>query len=71
MIVRRVKKIKNFTIIDNAYLNDVRLSFKAKGIMTYLLSLPDDWVVHIDQIVVKSKDGIASFRSYIDELIKS
>ncbi|EEI81955.1 hypothetical protein HMPREF0077_2000 [Anaerococcus tetradius ATCC 35098] len=39
--------------------------------MTYLLSLPDDFVVHIDQIVVKSKDGIASFRSGIDELIKS
>lgn len=70
MIVRRVKKIEKFTTIDNAYLNDVRLSFKAKGILTYLLSLPDDWVIHIDQLVGKSKDGVASFRSGLDELIK-
>lgn len=69
MIVNRVKKIGNFTTIDNGYLNDEGLSFKAKGILTYLLSLPDDWVVHIEQIVTKSKDGIASFRTGLSELI--
>ena len=69
MIVNRVEKIGNFTTIDNGYLNDEDLSFKAKGILTYLLSLPDDWVVHIEQIVTKSKDGIASFRTGLSELI--
>lgn len=69
MIVNRVEKRGNFTIIDNGYLNDEELSFKAKGILTYLLSLPDDWVVHIEQIVTKSKDGIASFRTGLSELI--
>lgn len=69
MIVNRVEKIRNFTTIDNGYLNDEELSFKAKGILTYLLSLPDDWVVHIEQIVTKSKDGIASFRTGLSELI--
>lgn len=69
MIVNRVEKIGNFTTIDNGYLNDEDLSFKAKGILTYLLSLPDDWVVHIEHIVTKSKDGIASFRTGLTELI--
>lgn len=69
MIVNRVEKIGNFTTIDNGYLNDEGLSFKAKGILTYLLSLPDDWVVHIEQIVTKLKDGIASFRTGLSELI--
>lgn len=69
MIVNRVEKIGNFTTIDNGYLNDEDLSFKAKGILTYLLSLPDDWVVHIEQIVTKSKDGISSFRTGLSELI--
>lgn len=69
MIVNRVEKRGNFTTIDNGYLNDEDLSFKAKGILTYLLSLPDDWVVHIEQIVTKSKDGIASFRTGLSELI--
>ena len=69
MIVNRVEKIGNFTTIDNGYLNDEGLSFKAKGILTYLLSLPDDWVVHIEEIVTKSKDGIASFRTGLAELM--
>ena len=69
MIVNRVEKIGNFTTIDNGYLNDEELSFKAKGILTYLLSLPDDWVVHIEHIVTKSKDGISSFRTGLSELI--
>lgn len=69
MIVNRAEKRGNFTTIDNGYLNDEELSFKAKGILTYLLSLPDDWVVHIEQIVTKSKDGIASFRTGLSELI--
>lgn len=69
MIVNRVEKIGNFTTIDNGYLNDEDLSFKAKGILTYLLSLPDDWVVHIGHIVTKSKDGISSFRTGLSELI--
>lgn len=69
MIVNRAEKRGNFTTIDNGYLNDEDLSFKAKGILTYLLSLPDDWVVHIEHIVTKSKDGIASFRTGLSELI--
>lgn len=69
-IIRKDKK-DNFTTIDNAYLQNKKLSFKAKGIMTYILSLPDDWVIYIDQLIATSKDGEGSFRSGLDELIKA
>lgn len=69
-IIRKDKK-DNFTTIDNAYLQNKKLSFKAKGIMTYILSLPDDWAIYIDQLIKTSKDGEGSFRSGLDELIKA
>ena len=69
-IIRKEKK-DNFTTIDNRYLQNKKLSFKAKGIMTYILSLPDDWVIYIDQLIATSKDGESSFRSGLDELIKA
>ncbi len=70
MIAKKIQKTENFTIVDNEYLNDKNLSFKAKGILTYFLSLPGDWVIYFDEIITHSKDGIKSFRSGIDELIK-
>lgn len=71
MKITRKDKKDNFTTIDNAYLQNKKLSFKAKGIMTYILSLPDDWVIYIDQLIKTSKDGEGSFRSGLDELIKA
>ena len=38
----RVKKNKNYTTVHNGFIKRKDLSWKAKGIMTYLLSLPDD-----------------------------
>lgn len=70
MIAKKIQKNENFTIVDNDYLRDENLSFKAKGILTYFLSLPGDWVIYFDEIITHSKDGIRSFRSGIDELIK-
>lgn len=70
MIAKKIQKNENFTIVDNDYLRDENLSFKAKGILNYFLSLPGDWVIYFDEIITHSKDGIRSFRSGIDELIK-
>lgn len=70
MIAKKIEKTEKFTIVDNEYLNDKNLSFKAKGILTYFLSLPGDWVIYFDEVITHSKDGIKSFRSGIDELIK-
>lgn len=38
--IRRTKRTGNFTTVRNEYLQDVNLSWKAKGLITYIMSLP-------------------------------
>jgi hypothetical protein len=64
----RVLKSKNFTVIDNRYLRRNDLSWKAKGILTYILSLPDDWVINLGEIEKHSTEGKTAFRSGWNEL---
>lgn len=65
------KKTSNFTIIDNTCLQDISLSWKAKGLLTYLLHLPDDWTIYLNDLKNRSSDGKDSTRSGLDELIKN
>lgn len=58
----------NFTILDNTCIRDCNLSWKAKGVHTYLMSLPDDWKIHISEIVNHSCDGKAALYSAIQML---
>src|SRR5699024_6446408 len=62
-------KNRNYTTIHNEFLKRKDLSWKAKGIMTYLLSLPDDRVVNLDEIKRNATDGESSFRSGWKELV--
>ena len=64
----KTKKEKNYTVIDNTFIKDTRLSWKAKGLMTYLLSLPDDWTIHLSEIEQHATDGKSALRSAINEL---
>lgn len=59
---------ENFTILDNTCIRDNKLSWKAKGVHTYLMSLPDDWKIHISEIVNHSCDGKAALYSAIQML---
>ena len=43
MAVFRVEKTKDFTAMSNYHLRDVELSLKAKGLLSLMLSLPEDW----------------------------
>ena len=54
--------------MDKTFLNDTSLSWKAKGIMAYMLSKPDNWTFYIDELIKHSTDGKASFRSGFKEL---
>ena len=67
----RVEKNSNYTTIHNEFIKRDDLSWKAKGIMTYLLSLPDDWVVNLDEIKRNATDGESSFRSGWKELVSA
>jgi len=70
MILRVNKRTGRYTVIDNTGLNDPRLSFKAKGILVYLLSKPDDWEIIVSQLVASGKDGYDSVMTGIRELRK-
>ncbi|MGH0945153.1 hypothetical protein ACQVTS_29200 [Bacillus mycoides] len=68
MATFRVSKDKNYTTINNTGLRDERLTWKAKGILAYILSLPDDWVFYMEEVAKHSKDGIASLKAGMKEL---
>ncbi|UZM97330.1 hypothetical protein OL548_19285 [Lysinibacillus sp. MHQ-1] len=42
-MIYRVVKNDNFVVLDKGFLNNDQLSWKAKGLLAYMLSLPDDW----------------------------
>jgi len=69
MATFRIVKSRGFTTIPNALINDSEISFKAKGILIYLLSKPDDWKVYESDIVNHSTDGRDKVRSGIKELL--
>ena len=71
MEVIRVIKNKNYTTISNQLFKNKTISLKAKGLMAYLLSLPNEWELSINGIVACSKEGRAAISSTIKELIES
>ena len=64
----RVKKDKNYSTIHNGFLRRKDLSWKAKGIMTYILHLPDDWNVVLSEVVKNATEGQSAFDSGWKEL---
>lgn len=65
------KKTSNFTILDNTALRDDKLSWKAKGLLAYLLHLPDDWKINVEDLKNRSKDGRDSTNNAIKELVEN
>lgn len=68
-MIFRKKYESNFTQVPNELLEHPQLSFKAKGIMCYLLSRPDDWEVSQRQMARTMKDGRDSIMSGFKELV--
>ncbi|MEK4115595.1 helix-turn-helix domain-containing protein [Paenibacillus sp. FSL W8-0919] len=67
-IVRVSKRESGYAIIDPFFLSDERLSWKAKGLLAYLLSKPSNWRVFTSDLVKRSKDGRDAVYSAIKEL---
>lgn len=66
----RVHKTGNFTIMSNYHFKEKKMSLKAKGLLSLMLSLPDDWNYSISGLVTLSKDGKDSVMSALAELEK-
>lgn len=60
-----------FTVVRNDFLRDSTLSWKAKGLITYIMSLPDDWRLNIADLKTRSKDGQEAVMSGLAELIEA
>lgn len=67
-LIKRTKRTTNFSIISNDIVRHEKLSFGAKGLLCYILSLPDDWVLHKSYVQNTFKVGKHILRKLFDEL---
>ena len=68
MGVFRVEKTKNYTVMSNYHFKDKKISWKAKGLLSTMLSLPEDWDYSIKGLEGMSIDGNKAVRSGLKEL---
>ena len=66
--VFRVNKTKDYTVMSNHHFKNKNLSLKAKGLLSLMLSLPDDWNYSIKGFVTLNKDGRDSVMAALKEL---
>ena len=68
MAVFRVEKTRDYTVMSNHHLRNVKLSLKAKGLLSLMLSLPENWDYTTKGLSLICKDGIDSINGGIREL---
>ena len=68
MAVFRVEKTKDFTIMSNYHLRDKNLSLKAKGLLSQMLSLPEEWDYTLAGLACINKESKDAIRSAVNEL---
>ena len=68
-MIFRVKQKTNFTIVPNKAINDEGLSLRAKGLLLYLLSKPDNWNVNLEHLASVCNEGKSAVRVALTELI--
>ena len=68
MAVFRVEKTRDYTVMSNHHLRNTDLSLKAKGLLSLMLSLPDNWDYTTKGLAYICKDGIDSINSGVKEL---
>jgi hypothetical protein len=67
-VLRIHKKQQNFVILDKTCLNDEFLSWGAKGLHAYLISLPDNWKVRVSDLKERATNGRDAVRGLLFEL---
>ena len=68
MSVFKIEKNKDYTIMSNYHLRDRELSYKAKGLLSFMLSLPEDWDYSLNGLCAISKESKDGIRSILKEL---
>lgn len=69
LTVVKTKKQTEYCVVDmRPFRNDSSISWKAKGILLYLIDRPEDWIVSYNHLATLSDDGIDSVKSAVKEL---
>ena len=68
MAVFRIEKTRDYTVMANHHLKNRELTLKAKGLMSVLLSLPDDWDYTLAGLARISREGVDAIREAVKEL---
>ncbi len=68
MSVFRIEKNKNYTVMSNYHLRDKNLSLKAKGLLSQMLSLPEDWDYTLRGLAAINKESVDAIRTAVLEL---
>lgn len=66
----RVNKNRNYTTIYNGFLQDKTISLKAKGLLAFILSLPEDWDLSVAGLVMCTLEGKEAVGTAIRELVE-
>jgi hypothetical protein len=67
-VIRIRKHERDFLIVANSTVQDERLSWEARGLLLYLLSLPADWVIRVSHLIKQGGAGRDSVRKMLREL---
>ena len=68
MAIFRIKKNINYTVMSNCHLKDKNMSLKAKGLLSLMLSLPDDWDYSVNGLVAICKENKTAIQNTLREL---
>lgn len=68
MAIFRTHKNQNYTVMSNYHLKEKNMSLKAKGLLSVMLSLPDDWDYSLAGLVAICKENETAIKSALNEL---
>ena len=68
MAVFKINKTKDYTVMSNNHLKEREMSLKAKGLLSIMLSLPNNWDYSVNGLVSICKENETSINSALKEL---
>ena len=71
MAVFRIEKTKNYTVMSNHHLRNSKLSLKSKGLLSQMLSLPENWDYTLKGLSHINRESVEAIRTAVLELEKA
>ena len=68
MAVFRIERTRDYTVMSNHHLRNANLSLKAKGLLSMMLSLPEEWNYTTRGLAAICKEGVDAIGSALKEL---